>query len=319
MLNFPPTQHHTLPDNRHLAYAIYGSTTTPNPTPSASDLPTAFFFHGFPSSHSEAALLSPAASSHHIRLISVSRPGMSTSTFQPNRTLLDWPSDVLSLADALDVKKFAVIGLSGGGPYALACLHSLPRERCVGAGLIASLWPVTLGTRGMLPITRLALWAGPRLTTLLSLGLDIFSGYTARDIAHPERFEKDMDKAMATRPVADRVAFKENKGGLRDAMMRSSREALQEGSRGAAWDGRILGSEWGFGLGILRVQKGELVMWHGEEDVNVPVGMARKAKEMLPEGAERRIVEGVAHCSLVPAVTEEVIGVVERMLARARN
>jgi pimeloyl-ACP methyl ester carboxylesterase len=46
---------------------------------------------------------------------------------------LDWADDVAELADALDVDRFAVVGVSGGGPGALACAWAMPdRIRSVG-------------------------------------------------------------------------------------------------------------------------------------------------------------------------------------------
>src|ERR687893_2368518 len=56
-----------------------------------------------------------------VRLILVDRPGYGVSDFQPGRRLLDWPADVAGLAEALALERFAVFGMSGGGPHAAAC------------------------------------------------------------------------------------------------------------------------------------------------------------------------------------------------------
>ena len=63
-----------------------------------------------------------------MRLVVPNRPGIGGSAFLPNRRILDWFSDVLTLADTLGIERFAVAGVSGGGPYALACALSIPQR-----------------------------------------------------------------------------------------------------------------------------------------------------------------------------------------------
>jgi pimeloyl-ACP methyl ester carboxylesterase len=52
-----------------------------------------------------------------VRHIQLDRPGFGLSDFQPGRTVLDWPDDVAHVADLLGIERFAVIGVSGRGPY----------------------------------------------------------------------------------------------------------------------------------------------------------------------------------------------------------
>ena len=59
----------------------------------------------------------------------------------PTRALLDWGDDVVHLANAMGVDKFAVMGFGGGGAFAMACAYKLPREhpgRLCGVGLVSS-------------------------------------------------------------------------------------------------------------------------------------------------------------------------------------
>ena len=51
-----------------------------------------------------------------IRLIGLDRPGIGRSDPKAGYQLLDWPDDVMELADQLGIERFAVEGLSGGGP-----------------------------------------------------------------------------------------------------------------------------------------------------------------------------------------------------------
>jgi pimeloyl-ACP methyl ester carboxylesterase len=70
-----------------------------------------------------------------VRLIVVERPGFGISDFKPGRSLLDYARDVAELADALELRRFCIAGVSGGGPSLAACAHALP-ERVIAVGMI---------------------------------------------------------------------------------------------------------------------------------------------------------------------------------------
>jgi pimeloyl-ACP methyl ester carboxylesterase len=61
-----------------------------------------------------------------IRSVSHDRPGYGGSTPHPGRDVASAAADVASIADALGIDQFAVMGDSGGGPHALACAAVLP-------------------------------------------------------------------------------------------------------------------------------------------------------------------------------------------------
>ncbi len=75
-----------------------------------------------------------------VRLILPDRPGYGLSDTHPSATLLDWARDVEELADALRFDRFAVFGVSGGGPPALVCGFALP-DRVAAVGLVSSVGP----------------------------------------------------------------------------------------------------------------------------------------------------------------------------------
>src|SRR5215210_6467089 len=70
-----------------------------------------FYFHGWPSSRQEwrVVLSQKLLKQLGVRLILPNRPGIGGSTFLPDRRILDWPNDVLALADALGIERFAVV------------------------------------------------------------------------------------------------------------------------------------------------------------------------------------------------------------------
>ncbi|KAI0895648.1 Alpha/Beta hydrolase protein [Annulohypoxylon nitens] len=182
----------TLPDGRNISYAIYGDRDSSR---------TIFYHHGYPSSHSEAVFCDEPARQRGIRVISVSRPGFASSTYQPNRRLLDWPVDLLALADHLKVDRFTVFGISGGGPYALACWHKLPRTRCVGLGIMSGLYPTNLGTSGMLFMSRAIFWTAQWSPWLVGQLLEFGIGPNARSL---EELEKRLGDGMKSRAKPDR-------------------------------------------------------------------------------------------------------------------
>ncbi|MBE3049329.1 alpha/beta hydrolase, partial [Candidatus Bathyarchaeota archaeon] len=113
----PTNQTFTLPSGRALGYRQVG---TPTGTP-------LLYFHGYPSSRLEVDAAHALALKHNIRLIALERPGYGISTPQPGRTILSFSDDVQAFASGMGLARFGVLGLSGGGPFAVACAYALPR------------------------------------------------------------------------------------------------------------------------------------------------------------------------------------------------
>ena len=115
-----------MPDGRRLAYTEWG---IPDGKP-------VLYFHGGPG----CRLWCPdeeATSAAGVRLIIPDRPGIGRSDPLEGRTLADWPKDVEALADALKISSFAIVGVSGGGPYAAGCAALIP-ERLDGVAIVSS-------------------------------------------------------------------------------------------------------------------------------------------------------------------------------------
>lgn len=187
----------------------------------------------------------------------------------------------------------------------LACVRSVPRERLAGAAVVSGLYPVALGTEGMMTGLRVMLWGGQWVGGVVGLVADWVVGRAARD-ADPRVYEEVLVKAIEGRLEIDKRAMKDGKnwGGFCEG----TREGLRQGGEGTGVENRLNGGAWGFELGELRVGEGEvrLTLWHGTEDVNCPAGMARKAHALMP-GAELRMVEGEGHVSFGFNHQEEIL------------
>ena len=102
--------------------------------------------HGTPNIGVPPEPLFAAAAQLGIRWVSYDRPGYGESTPHPGRDVASAATDVSSVADALGIDKFAVMGDSGGGPHALACGALLP-ERALGVVSVSGLAP--FGAEGL--------------------------------------------------------------------------------------------------------------------------------------------------------------------------
>ena len=308
-LSFPPAETLTLADGRTLGYTVYGD--------AGATSRTVFYQHGFPGSRYEAATWDAGALRHGIRLVAADRPGCGASTNQPNRTLLDWPADILALASHLGAVKFAILGVSGGGPYTLALLHALPATQCAGAAVVAGLYPHALGLAD-LPLTTQALMRlAPWSTWAVSKILDVAVGSTARRTDNDDVVEKSMTDTIAGRGVPADTAIWEADPDIRAMLVASVRESLRAGCDGGAWDACAY-ADWRFGLEDVQVgggpgQQRRLVLWHGAQDANVPIEQARRAAPLL-RGAETRFYDDEGHLSIVAHKADEVLEVLGRML-----
>lgn len=304
-----------LPDGRIISFGVYGAGR--DKQPGATPHPVVFYLHGVPSSHHEAFAMHDAAVARGLQLVALNRPGYAHSTPQPGRTFLDWPKDLLAVADHFSVDRFAVVGASGGGPYALACLHSIPKERLAGVAVLCGVYPKAFGLEGMKFLNWLLFTITPWVPWLISAIVYYTQTLPARDVAHPERFDNKNLEMFKTLPPADRVILEENRHGYRDAILACAREALIPGGSTFALEFCLLAGDWGYEFGELaeKAQGGRLVLWHGTEDINVPFAMAEKAEKLLP-GVELRRLEGEGHIGPVMHA-DEVLDVVKGMLDRA--
>src|SRR5574341_2102067 len=99
-----------------------------------------FWHNGTPNTGDPPEPLLPAAAERGIRWVSYDRPGYGGSTPNPGRDVASAAADVASIAAALAIGEIAVMGLSGGGPHALACA-ALLAERVLGVVCAAGLAP----------------------------------------------------------------------------------------------------------------------------------------------------------------------------------
>jgi pimeloyl-ACP methyl ester carboxylesterase len=225
-----------------------------------------------------------------VRLILVDRPGYGRSDFQPGRTLLDWPRDVAELAEGLGLDRFAVFGMSGGGPHAAACGYALA-DRVSAVGLVSSPAPV---------------WDHPELRYSLPPHRQPLVELVQQDREAAERALRD-DCRRELEGVAR--AEDEADGSVEPALRERLRAAaLETTPEGYAQDLMILFvSAWGFHPDEIAVPT---LIWHGDRDPAVPVAVADFFARSIP-GSSLTVYPGDGHL-LLWSHAEEILAALKR-------
>jgi pimeloyl-ACP methyl ester carboxylesterase len=239
-----------LPDGRVLGYTEYGD---PHGTP-------LLYIHGHPGARLEAGFLAAAAKQQGVRLVSADQPGLGLSTYQPGRHLLDWPDDVVALADSLGLGRFAVVGFSGGGSHALACAYRIS-DRLTACGVVSGVG------RSSRVVSFLGQWA-PWLILPL----------TRRYFASEAAAKQAMARFTQRWPAPDRQAY--DLPWVQAVMVASLVESFRQGAKGAAYEGKLIASRnWGFALEDIQM---EIQLWHGQLDNQVRLAEAQAVAKRLP-------------------------------------
>ena len=272
----------TLTDGRTLAFTEVG----------AADGATALYFHGAPGGRLELAGDDEAFAAAGVRVITADRPGYGGSTPQPGRTTADWADDVVALVDHLDIERFAVMGLSSGGPYTVACA-ALLGDRVTGALVAAGntdmSWPEAshgymqseLDVMAMDDEAAAVAWCEEHY------GAD-GSGFLGGDLDLGE-----IDNAF----LADDARLM--------SLMNAMSEAFHQGVVGYAHDITVQGRPWTFDPGTITVPT---LVVHGDDDRLVPLTHSEHTAQLIP-AAELRVIADCGHLSLIahlPTLAREI-------------
>jgi pimeloyl-ACP methyl ester carboxylesterase len=273
----------TLADGRELGFTDGGR----------GDGPVVVYLHGAPGSRLDVTSIQAASWDEGVRVVALDRPGYGTSSAQPGRTLDQHPRDVAALADHLGIDRFAVVGLSSGGPYAVACAALLP-DRVIGCGVVSG-------------VTDMG-WSPAR------------DGYDPNEIELMQCASESAAAAWAVQhygddgaglltdnsfewPAPDTAFFGEPTTG--PAWFESCIDALRQGVEGYAQDVWVQGRRWPFAPADVACPT---VVLHGADDTIVPLH-AEHTASAIP-GAALEVLPGHGHVSIlteVPALARRLL------------
>jgi pimeloyl-ACP methyl ester carboxylesterase len=247
--------------------------------------------HGLADSRLSVQSFSVVAAELGLRVIAPDRPGTGGTDLRRLRGVVDWTQDAALVLDRLRIASAAVVGVSGGGPFAAACAAAIP-GRVSSLTLIAPLGAPQWPTDGMAP--------GERMSLSLARQVPGFGGWFLGRLAALARANPALFLRIATSemPGSDRKAI--GQPGLRDAFVANYTEAFRQGSQGVAQDLRVLTRPWGFRLDAISVPAS---IHHGDADNTVPLQHARRYAAAIP-GARLRVHPGHGHFSIIAAARE---------------
>jgi pimeloyl-ACP methyl ester carboxylesterase len=279
----PPVRTVRVRSGRSVGYYEYGD-------PTGAPL---FALHGVPACGAGFAWADEPARERGLRVIAPDRPGVGLSDPLPRRPVVEYTAELLDLADAFGFDRFAVLGYSGGGPYACALAHGAP-ERLSAVGVAAGMGQV-------------GVWAEAsdfETTDARFLDMSRKQPWLARTIL---RSVSTMAKASAKQSVATFAkelspSDREVLQGLGEprAAMALFTHAFLRGARGVVDDYATLSQPWGFDVEAITVP---LPVWQGDADTMVPLAHAHALVERVP-GARLTVFPGEGHLAPVTHIGE---------------
>ena len=251
----------------------------------AADGPVVLFFHGCPDTRWAARTGESAAREVGVRLLCVNRPGYGHSDVDAS-THLSVAADAMSVADSVGVAELAVLGMSVGGGYAVACAASYPR-RVTALGVLATLPPPEHA-------------AGETIEQAMDRYRPDFEQWVAGiapgdpdDVALAERW-------TAALPAPDAALLR---GALSTAEIAASvREALAD-HRGYLRDAALTFRPWDFDVAAVRCPT---MLWYGEDDDRARPGGDWLATRI--QDARLVVRPGATHLATLLAHWHDVLG-----------
>lgn len=268
-----------LPGGRRVSYAVFGD---PDGLPILA-------LHGAPSSRLMFGVASEEARRAGLRLVAPDRPGCGETPSQRPATLAARTAWLGEVADALELERFAVLAISGGGPYAVALAAHL-RTRISALALISPMGPVAdymaspEGRSHPLPLPQRAFFLGIAKNRWLTRPVADVAAMMYRTVPWGlgglvPRLISPADAKVLSRPE------------VRRAMQRMTAEGFRQGGRGGTDDLEIYSQPWNVDFAAIDTPA---IVWQGTADRIVPPEAAYFLARQLPRCRLVRM-EGAGH------------------------
>ena len=272
-----------LNNGKRIGLALYGN---PNLFP-------VFYFHGWPGSRLE--LKNIPLNKKKCNIIALERPGYDLSDPIRGFKILDWPKIVLEVADKLNLKKFSIIGASGGAPFASACGYSIKNKRLKSVAIVCGIAPYN--TKGM---------DKGKIGLLIQMGKKPIVSWLLFNFIRTRLLNSDIERSFMKwkkkilLSKSDLKLFDKTRG---VKLIKNFQEAIRNGISGVYRDAKLYGSDWNFDL---KNVKKKFFIWHGTQDSTVPPITSNYYKKKL-KNKEIFLKTNEGHFSICYKYMNEVI------------
>jgi pimeloyl-ACP methyl ester carboxylesterase len=213
------------------------------------------FFHGWPSAASQCEVFDGAARAAGVRVVAANRPGIGLSAPDPLHTIVGWAGTIGNLATALHIERFRVLGVSGGGPYALSVAWRLP-HRVVACAVVSEVPPVGPEGRGLSAWTRCGFTIkrlSPRLAAAMLTAV--------RVVVRRPALARAVHSRLILRSRREAYALRQRPAG--EVSFGAFCEAIDSGAAAVLADSDPYTKPWGFRASEIAVP---VCFWHGRLD-----------------------------------------------------
>ena len=175
------------------------------------------------------------------------------------------------MADALGLDRFAVVGISAGGPYVAACAYKIPSQ-IKNATIISGVGPTDTitSTKKLYRKRQIAITLARKAPWMLRPVIWWFQNPQR----NPERYFR---KTFEESSLPDQKILSQPE--IKSMLTSNWLEGTRQGVRGFAWEGVILAHPWGFRLEDIHIP---VNIWHGDTDASIPLSMAKQIAKTIP-------------------------------------
>jgi len=275
-----------LSSGKKLCYAVYGA---------SAGIPL-LYFHGWPSSRLQAHSLDKLGKELGVTIYAPDRPGMGQSDHIKGRVLKDWPTVVHEMLNKLNLPAAHLMGVSGGGPYALATACAL-NERILSTSIVCGAPPLgeIKDHKAMIWPYRVLLKARPIMPPFLKPVIPV-----TRWIASKRYDQRPLSWFTNALSGKDQEVLKSDDANL--FALYSFREAFSNGAPGLLIDADAYTSKWDLDYSQIT---SPVHFWHGTDDQNIPFSMAEFLAAQIPQ-AKKNWLQGEGHYT-VPIIHSKKI------------